>query len=409
MTDPPRVAFKLGGLKRPALNNAASSASQFESSTTNNNNQLESVTSFENGEIKGNAPTTTKPELIIPSQPNAHQKFFKLKTSIQKTIESNSTVTNETVNELNDEAKRALILESKQANEAWDERNENGTTRVHTIQQDSVNTFMTNMETNENESEEKEIVNADYDEVPIEEFGMAVLRGMGYKEENGLGITNKRQTNVFVPEMRPRGLGLGADRKVLEKINQLKRNLKQAGIDEKDDLCFEKGAFVLIEKGPHSDQYGTIESIEEDTARLIVSLAIGGTNKKKEVISISQYNVKLVTEKEFLKYSKYVNKTKAERVEKETSDQLMKDYHGQSNDKDRRSSNKDDDYKRHRSSKYDDDDDDRKDRHRSSKYNDDSRKDRHRSSKYDDDNNGKDRYRSSNGHRHDESSRSRKH
>jgi len=99
--------------------------------------------------------------------------------------------------------------------------------------------------------------------------------------------------------------------------------------------------------------------------------------EKKEVISISQYNVKLVTEKEFLKYSKYVNKSKAERVEKETSDQLMKDYHRRRNDDD-------DDDKDHKS-------------HRSSKDHDYERKHHH----------------SSNGHRHrdrhEESSRSRRH
>jgi len=363
MAEPPRITFKLGGVKRPALNNVVSSAIQFDSSAIGNDDQRELVTGIDKGEIKSNTPSVPKKELVIAAQPNAHHQFFKLKTSLRKTVTSNTTLLNEAVNELNDDAKRALILDAQKMNEAWDERNENGTTRVHTIEQDSVNTFMHNLETDENITEEKEIENADYEQVPIEEFGMAVLRGMGFKEDDGLGISNKKKIDVFVPETRPRGLGLGADRKILEKINQLKRNLKKSGIDEKDDLCYEKGAFVLIEKGPHRDQYGTIESIEEDTARLTVSLAIVGTNKKKEVISISQYNVKLVTEKEFLKYSKYVNKSKAEQVEKETSNQLMKDYHRRvsnnddDDDKDykhQRSSDRDDDYKRHRSSKNDD-------------------------------------------------------
>jgi G patch domain/KOW motif-containing protein len=375
MSEPPRIAFKLGGVKRPVLTNVASSAIQFDSSTTSNNDQPELVTGIDNGEIKSNSTSVIekKTELVIAAQPNAHHQFFKLKTSLRKTVVSNTTPSNEDINQLNDDAKRVLILEAQKANEAWNERNENGPTCVHTIEQDSVNTFMNNFESDENLTEEKDIENADYEKVPIEEFGMAVLRGMGYKEDAGLGISNKKQVNVFVPESRPRGLGLGADRKILEKINQLKRNLKKSGIDEKDDLCFEKGAFVLIEKGLHADQYGTIESIEEDTARLTVSLAIGGTNRKKEVISISQYNVKLVTEKEFLKYSKYVNKSKAEKVEKETSDQLMNDYQ-------RRVKNEDGDDKDYK-------------RHRSSRNHDDERK----------------HHRSSNGHRHEESNRSKKH
>ena len=352
MAEPPRVAFKLGGFKRPLLNNAASSTNQFESSTsTNSADRPELVTGFDNGEIKSNAPVAVKVELVIPSQPNAHNKFFKTKTDLRKTAIANATGSDETVSQLDSDAKRALIIEAEQANEAWNERTENGTTRVHTIDVDMKNTFAVD-ESEGKDDEDKDVDTADYEQVPIEEFGMAVLRGMGFKEDAGLGITNKKQVDVFVPEMRPRGLGLGADRKVLEKINQLKRNLKKSGIDEKDDLCFEKGAPVLVENGPHRDQYGTIESIDEDVSRLTVALAISGTNRKKEVISISQYNVKLVTEKEFLKYSKYVNKSKAEKVEKETSDRLMEEYQ------------RSDPSKRHRSSNHDDDD--RKGRHSSS-------------------------------------------
>lgn len=394
MTEPTRIAFKLGGTKRPAFNNIkSSSSSQFDSSTTTNEDRAELVTGFDNGEIKSTTPIVPKKELVIPAQPNRHHEFFKIKTNPTQNSVSNALPTNDPVNQLDDEARRALIIEAQQANETWDQRNEHGNIRVHSITQDSTNTFMNNITAEDHKTEEKDTENPDYDEVPIEEFGMAVLRGMGFKEANGLGITNKKQIDVFVPETRPRGLGLGADRKILEKINQLKRNLKQAGIDEKDDLCFEKGAFVLIEKGPHQDLYGTIESIEEDVARLTVSLAIGGTNKKKETISISQYNVKLVTEKEFLKYSKYVNKSKADKVEKETSDQLIKDYYKQ-DDKG--------DHKRHRSSKNDDYD---RKHHRSSDRDDDYK--HHRSSKHDD--YDRKHHRSSNGHRSEESSKSRKH
>jgi G patch domain/KOW motif-containing protein len=385
MVEPARVAFKLGGFKRPALNSIASSTIQFDSSTATNNDQPELVTRFDNGEIISNTPSVIKKELVIAAQPNAHHQFFKLKTSLRKVVVSNAISSNQEINQLNDDAKRALILEAQEANEAWKERNENGSTHVHIIEQDSVNTFMNNLEKDETTVEEKEIESADYEQVPIEEFGMAVLRGMGYKEDAGLGITNKKQVDVFVPESRPRGLGLGADRKILEKINHLKRNLKKSGIDEKDDLCFEKGAFVLIEKGPHCDLYGTIECIEEDTARLTVSLAVSGTNKKRVPISISQYYVKLVTEKEFLKYSKYVNKSKAEQVEKETSEKLMKDYQRRDNDDD------DNNHKHHRSSTKDDD----RKHHRSSNSDNYDRKHHH----------------SSNGHRHrhEESSRSKKH
>ena len=164
----------------------------------------------------------------------------------------------------------------------------------------------------EAEEEEQPVNDAEYDTVPVEDFGMGVLLVMGYEENSGLGATNKKQVDVYVAEIQSHRSGLDADWKVLEKINQLKQNLKRAGIDERDNLCMERGACVLIEEDSYTDLYGNIESIDEDVSGLTVALAIGGTDKWKEVISISQYDVKLASEKEFLKY------------QPETSDPLMK-------------------------------------------------------------------------------------
>ena len=51
----------------------------------------------------------------------------------------------------------------------------------------------------------------DYEAVPIEAFGAAMLRGMGWKSGDPIGGINKAVTPVFEPQLRPRGLGLGAD------------------------------------------------------------------------------------------------------------------------------------------------------------------------------------------------------
>ncbi|CAF5156255.1 unnamed protein product, partial [Rotaria sp. Silwood1] len=144
--------------------NLASSSSQFDSSTTNNNDQPEIVTGFDNGELKSSTPTVIKTELVIAAQPNAHHKFFKLKTNQNKIAVSNTTPSNEAVNSLDDDARRALIREAQETNELWNQRNENGTIRVHSIEQDSVNTFMNTITNDENVVEEKEIENADYEQ-----------------------------------------------------------------------------------------------------------------------------------------------------------------------------------------------------------------------------------------------------
>ena len=46
-----------------------------------------------------------------------------------------------------------------------------------------------------------------------------------------------------------------------------------------------------------------VEGLDEDNARLMVKLTISG-----KLANLSQYNVKLVTSKEYNKYSKYISK-----------------------------------------------------------------------------------------------------
>lgn len=54
-----------------------------------------------------------------------------------------------------------------------------------------------------------------YERVPVEEFGKALLRGMGWKdeeeEEEGTDSKGKKSSSFFDPQIRPALLGLGAD------------------------------------------------------------------------------------------------------------------------------------------------------------------------------------------------------
>lgn len=51
----------------------------------------------------------------------------------------------------------------------------------------------------------------DYAAVPVSAFGMAMLRGMGWKKGEGIGRTFKRVVKPLEQRLRPRGLGLGAE------------------------------------------------------------------------------------------------------------------------------------------------------------------------------------------------------
>ncbi|NXV56950.1 GPKOW protein, partial [Molothrus ater] len=51
----------------------------------------------------------------------------------------------------------------------------------------------------------------DYEAVPVGQFGLAMLRGMGWKQGQGIGRTFPRVVPPLEQRPRPRGLGLGAE------------------------------------------------------------------------------------------------------------------------------------------------------------------------------------------------------
>ena len=61
---------------------------------------------------------------------------------------------------------------------------------------------------------------ADYSEVPIEEFGAAMLRGMGWKEGDAVGRNKRSAAKPRLVEQRPALLGIGAS-KVPEGLEEL--------------------------------------------------------------------------------------------------------------------------------------------------------------------------------------------
>lgn len=85
----------------------------------------------------------------------------------------------------------------------------------------------------------------DYESIPIAQFGMAMLRGMGLKDEE------IRAKNAKEPELRPRGMGLGAD-----KLAKPKKLLVAPAANEV--LEIRKNACVRILAGKYKDLYGQV-------------------------------------------------------------------------------------------------------------------------------------------------------
>ncbi|XP_060820541.1 G-patch domain and KOW motifs-containing protein isoform X4 [Bombus pascuorum] len=108
----------------------------------------------------------------------------------------------------------------------------------------------------------------DYEKIPIDAFGIAMLRGMGWQPGKGIG-RNEKLVAAVIPELRPKGMGLGADKVALQKKNT---NSKK----EEEELKIEKGTFVKIIAGKQNNNYGQIEGFDDDAGRLIIKLALGG-------------------------------------------------------------------------------------------------------------------------------------
>jgi len=148
------------------------------------------------------------------------------------------------------------------------------------------------IETSANEPNKQAIIvderieEADYDKIPIEQFGLAVLRGMGFDEKEGIiGLKNKRKVQMIEPELRPRGLGLGMGSK----------SLKQRQQDAGTDLIYKKNACIQVTQGRHEHSIGQIVGFDDGLNRILVKLE--GSDDK--IASILQDNTKLISKSEF--------------------------------------------------------------------------------------------------------------
>lgn len=129
----------------------------------------------------------------------------------------------------------------------------------------------------------------DYDQIPITQFGLAMLRGMGLKDEEIKSKQNKE------PELRPKGMGLGAD-KVVKKAKLL------VAPAANETLEIKKNAYVRILGGKFKDLYGQIEGLDDHACRVIVKLALGGSKE-----AFNEFMVQPVSKKEYQEYGKVIS------------------------------------------------------------------------------------------------------
>uniref|UniRef100_A0A915K5R6 G-patch domain-containing protein n=1 Tax=Romanomermis culicivorax TaxID=13658 RepID=A0A915K5R6_ROMCU len=127
---------------------------------------------------------------------------------------------------------------------------------------------------------------ADYDNIPVECFGKALLRGMGWREGLPIGRSSNKIVKPWITEPRPRGLGLGAE-----------SQKSKLTIDEKNQnstTSIKKGDFVRIVK---NGQYGVVVGVDNEGARLFVKLR----DNEKEILNLGQFAAQIVQKSEYEK------------------------------------------------------------------------------------------------------------
>jgi len=259
--------------------------------------------------------------LVIPLIQQNHWRTSKT------TVDSDKPVTENKATEDEDEEKRELTLMEEAAKEIMEETTrelQEWEGRTDKTRLDQLPTVIANAAPSSFENDEHLDVSLraeastmeDYESVPIEQYGLAMLRGMGWKPGEGIGGYKKEVVPIFDPQCRPKGLGLGATRP---------KNDQVVVKDGEEKLTLKRGAFVLIEGGAKRGLYGEVEGLDEENGRVVLKLGVG-----KEVVSISENVIKLVTKTEFKdkgkvlnldKYEKYKEKDRIKKEEEEKNRQ----------------------------------------------------------------------------------------
>ncbi|KAI7890877.1 DExH-box splicing factor binding site-domain-containing protein [Mucor mucedo] len=180
----------------------------------------------------------SKPEVLLQSATSFGLQIQKKKTiTNENTSEETTTIeqdTIETVEEapktLEERAIEALIKES--LGEGEDEEDNKPKKVIH------VNEASLLKDDLENRPDETTM--DAYDNIPVEEFGAALLRGLGWNEGDGIGRNRKKAPAPPAPPVKQREalLGLGAKPEEVDKDNKSKH--RRAAYEYKDTSLFKK-------------------------------------------------------------------------------------------------------------------------------------------------------------------------
>ncbi|CAL1275640.1 unnamed protein product [Larinioides sclopetarius] len=248
------------------------------------------VLSVDTNEIKSTLPKNKSKELVIPLIKKNNWRGSKSDEKEKKT-------------ELDNLAVQEILKETSERNAEWENREfSNVTVSIPLIMQNKIPEGYETDDKLDVSLRAEESTLEDYEQIPVEHFGMAMIRGMGWKEGEGIGNNNKMCVQPIEAQRRPKGLGLGADASAAKKK-------QEKGKEEKLELV--KGAYVNIIQGQHKGFYGEVLGLDEENARAIVKLT---TDEK---LTLPEFYINVVSRKEFDKESRIINRAAYENYKRE--------------------------------------------------------------------------------------------
>ena len=218
-------------------------------------------------------------------------------------VKDESEIKQERELSLEEQATQELLNEAREFNENFEERNRLASKKVIPLL--LINKVPDGFEEDDNfdvSARPDDPTMDDYSKVPIEEYGMALLRGMGFKPEESKSI------EPIEVKIRPKGLGLGAE--IPKPASK-----KSTPSNTAEKLELKVGAHVLILAQEYKDFYGTIEGFDEDLSRATVRLAINSLS-----VSVPVFTLHLVPKDEFKREGKILNRSSYTKYKKEAEE-----------------------------------------------------------------------------------------
>merc|ERR1712226_746049 len=124
----------------------------------------------------------------------------------------------------------------------------------------------------------------DYDRIPVNGFGMAMLRGMGFEKEKGIGRTFKQSIKPIEVNLRPKGLGLGAT--PMSGGWSSKQGSKDSDDEAPANADPKVGHVVEVMRGPHKGTVGKMVGFDDDTSRILIKCSESDSVLSVPVISV---------------------------------------------------------------------------------------------------------------------------